>query len=79
VSGWGKTQGGEQGDVEETGHTFAAKTKLEVVVPDEMVDRVVETIAEAARTGNIGDGKILIYSVDDVLRIRTGDHGRDAI
>ncbi|MFQ5511618.1 MAG: P-II family nitrogen regulator [Candidatus Krumholzibacteriia bacterium] len=79
VAGWGKIQGREKGDVIEAGHTLAGKTKLEIVVPDEMVEPVVETIASTARTGNIGDGKIFIYAVDDVLKIRTGERGAGAI
>ena len=75
VAGWGKTQGRDEGDVVETGHTFAGKTKLEIVMPDDLVERVVETIANAARTGNIVDGKIFVYTVDNVLKIRTGDRG----
>lgn len=79
VAGWGKTQGREKGDIVEAGHTFAAKTKLEVVVADDLVEQVLETIANAARTGNIGDGKIFIYGVDDVVKIRNGDRGSAAI
>ena len=79
VAGWGKTQGRDEGDVVEAGHTFAGKTKLEIVVPDDLVEQVVETTADTARTGNIGDGKIFIYAVDDVVKIRTGDRGSAAI
>ena len=79
VAGWGKTQGRDEGEVVEAEHTFADKTKLEIVVPDSMVEQVVEIITNAARTGNIGDGKIFIYEVDDVIKIRTGDRGDAAI
>ncbi|MEN6357156.1 MAG: P-II family nitrogen regulator [Armatimonadota bacterium] len=55
------------------------KTKIETVVPDEMVERVVEAITKAAFTGEIGDGKIFLSSIDDVIRIRTGERGETAI
>jgi nitrogen regulatory protein P-II 1 len=55
------------------------KIKVEVVVLDEDAASVVSTIARAARTGNIGDGKIFVLPVDDAMRIRTGDTGFDAI
>lgn len=55
------------------------KIKIEVVVPDEEVNEVVETIIAAARTGEIGDGKIFLYPVQDAVRIRTGEHGEDSL
>jgi len=55
------------------------KIKIEVVVLDEDVSEVMQTIRAAARTGNIGDGKIFVLPVDDAMRIRTGDTGFDAI
>ena len=55
------------------------KIKIEVVVGSEMVEKVVETIMTAARTGKIGDGKIFILSLEEVIRIRTGESGREAI
>jgi len=58
---------------------FLQKLKLEIVVDDERVDTVVAAIQEAARTGEIGDGKIFISSVESVLRIRTGDRDSSAI
>jgi len=58
---------------------FLPKMKLEIVVPEEMVDRVVEAILKSARTGKIGDGKIFIYPIEEVIRIRTGEKGREAI
>ena len=58
---------------------FLPKVKLEVVVEDGIVERVVEAIAAAARTGRIGDGKIFVMDVGEVLRIRTGERGSDAI
>lgn len=58
---------------------FLQKLKLEIVVDDERVDTVVNAIQDAARTGEIGDGKIFISDIDAVLRIRTGDRDSDAI
>lgn len=58
---------------------FVPKSKLELVVEDARVDRVVEVIRHAATTGKIGDGKIWVTTVDDVVRIRTGEHGADAV
>ncbi len=59
--------------------TFIPKIKIEVVVPDSIIDKVINTIIEKGKTGNIGDGKIFIYSLEDVIRIRTGDKGEAAI
>ena len=58
---------------------FLPKVKIEVVVEDSLVDYVVEAIAESARTGRIGDGKIFVLDVEQAVRIRTGDRGADAI
>ena len=58
---------------------FLPKVKIELVVADEMLDRCVETIVTAARTGKIGDGKIFVTTVEQVVRIRTGERGADAI
>ncbi|MBI3077834.1 MAG: P-II family nitrogen regulator [Deltaproteobacteria bacterium] len=58
---------------------FLPKIKLEIVVKDELVTRVVETIQAAAKTGRIGDGKIFVFPVDEVVRIRTGERGEDAL
>jgi nitrogen regulatory protein P-II 1 len=58
---------------------FLPKVKLEVVVEADQASRVVEAIAAAARTGRIGDGKIFVTSVEEVVRIRTGERGSDAI
>jgi len=59
--------------------TFLPKIKLEVVIPDSMIDKVISTIIDKAKTGTIGDGKIFLYSLEDVIRIRTGDKGEAAI
>jgi nitrogen regulatory protein P-II 1 len=58
---------------------FLPKVKLEIIVPDEAVTQVVETIEKAARTGRIGDGKIFVLPVDEVVRIRTGERGTNAL
>ena len=58
---------------------FIPKLKIEVVIPTDDADRVVATIVEASRTGNIGDGKIFISSIDDAIRIRTGETGDTAL
>lgn len=58
---------------------FLPKMKIEVVVPDELVPRVIEAIEGAARTGRIGDGKIFISAIEEAIRIRTGETGADAI
>jgi nitrogen regulatory protein P-II 1 len=58
---------------------FLPKVKLEVICEDSVVERAVEAIMTAARTGRIGDGKIFISTVEEVIRIRTGERGEDAI
>src|SRR3989304_1249111 len=58
---------------------FLPKTKIEVVVTDDMVEKVIETIVNTAKTGRIGDGKIFVTNVEEVVRIRTGERGSDAI
>src|SRR5210317_1556693 len=58
---------------------FLPKVKIEVVVEDKMADQVVEAIQNAAKTGRIGDGKIFISTIDQAIRIRTGETGGEAI
>ena len=58
---------------------FLPKIKLEVLVPDDRAAGVIQTIIEAAQTGKIGDGKIFVLSVEEVVRIRTGERGEDAV
>jgi nitrogen regulatory protein P-II 2 len=58
---------------------FLPKVKLEMAVSDDMVDQAVEAITKAARTGKIGDGKIFIQNLTEVIRIRTGETGPDAV
>jgi nitrogen regulatory protein P-II 1 len=58
---------------------FLPKVKVEVIVNDDIVDLVVESIIEVAKTGKIGDGKIFVYDVQRAVRIRTGEEGEDAL
>jgi len=58
---------------------FLPKVKLEIVLPDDLVDKAVQTIIGAAKTGNIGDGKIFVYPIQEAIRIRTGETGEKAI
>lgn len=80
ISGFGRQSGqkevyrGAEYEVE-----FLPKTKLEILVPDDLVAPAVEAIESSARTGDIGDGKIAVLAVDEVVRIRTGERGADAV
>jgi nitrogen regulatory protein P-II 1 len=80
VQGYGRQKGhtevyrGAEYNVE-----FIPRIKVEVLVGDESVDRVVDGIVHAARTGKIGDGKVWVTPVDTVVRVRTGERGEDAI
>jgi nitrogen regulatory protein P-II 1 len=80
VQGFGRQKGHTQ---VYRGSEFSAqllpKAKLEVVVTDELAPKVVETIVESARTGRIGDGKIFVFPLEDVVRIRTGEKGAEAL
>ena len=58
---------------------FIPKIKMEIIVSDDVVTQVVDAIAEAAKTGRIGDGKIFVTQIDEIIRIRTGERGEDAI
>jgi len=58
---------------------FLPKVKLEIIVKEELVTQVVDAILKSAKTGRIGDGKIFVLPIDDVVRIRTGERGADAI
>ena len=55
------------------------KIKVESVVPSDLVDRVVEAIVEAARTGNVGDGRVFVYPIEQSVRIRTGESGEESV
>ena len=58
---------------------FLPKVKIELIIEDQQLDAAIEAIQKAARTGRIGDGKIFISSIEDAIRIRTGERGTDAI
>ena len=58
---------------------FLPKVKIQILVPDDRAGKVVDIVTDAARTGKIGDGKIFVTTVEEVIRIRTGEKGEDAI
>ena len=80
VKGFGRT-GGKKEVYRGSAYVvdFVPKVKVEIIVPNDSVQQVVTVITEAARTGKIGDGKIFITTIDEVIRIRTGETGEDAI
>ena len=81
VKGFGR-QRGSTGGIDNPGEyddEFLVKMKLEVIVEDEDADKVSEAIKKAAYSGKIGDGKIFIYNIDQVIRIRTGEKDSDAV
>lgn len=80
VKGFGRQKGKtEMYRGSEYSISFIPKVRLEVLIPDTMVERTVKAASEAARTGRIGDGKIMVTEVLDVMRIRTGETGEAAI
>jgi len=81
VKGFGRQRGSTGGIVspKEYDDEFLVKMKLEVIVEDEDAEKVVEAIKKSAYSGKIGDGKIFIYSIDQVIRIRTGEKDSDAV
>ncbi len=80
VKGFGRT-GGKKEVYRGSAYVvdFVPKVKIEIIVKDDLVHQVLSTITEAAKTGRIGDGKIFVTPVDEVIRIRTGEKGEDAI
>ena len=80
VKGFGRT-GGKKEVYRGSAYVvdFVPKVKLEIIVPEDSVRQVVNAIVEAAKTGRIGDGKIFVSSIDEVIRIRTGETGEDAL
>lgn len=58
---------------------FLPKVKLEIAIDDDLIDQVIEAVTKAANTGKIGDGKIFVYDLGQVIRIRTGESGPDAL
>jgi nitrogen regulatory protein P-II 1 len=80
VKGFGRT-GGKKEVYRGSAYVvdFVPKVKIEIIVKDDLVHQVLSTITEAAKTGRIGDGKIFVTPVDEVIRIRTGEKGEDAV
>ena len=81
VKGFGRQRGSTGGidKIEDYDDEFLVKMKLEVIVEDEDAEKVSEAIKKAAYSGKIGDGKIFIYNIDQVIRIRTGEKDSDAV
>ena len=77
IEGFGRQRGG--GDEKEGQYAFVHKSRLEIVVPDRLVGRVVAAIREAAHTGQPGDGKVFVVDVVRAVRIRTGEEGDEAL
>ena len=80
VKGFGRT-GGKKEVYRGSAYVvdFVPKVKIEIIVPDGQVDSVIDAIEKSAKTGRIGDGKIFVSTIDEVVRIRTGERGEDAI
>ena len=80
VKGFGR-QRGHDGDPKKTEYDdeFHAKIKIEIIVEDSIAEKAINSIKSAAYSGKIGDGKIFISSIDQVIRIRTGEKGSDAV
>ncbi len=80
VKGFGRQKGhiefyrGAEYDI-----NFVPKLKIEIVLPDDMIDKAISVIQEKAKTGEIGDGKIFVYAIENVIRIRTGESGEAAV
>ena len=80
VKGFGRQKGhSESYRGTEYAIDFLPKSKIEIIIPDELVTPVIETIERTAKTGKIGDGKIFLSQVEEIIRIRTGERGKDAI
>lgn len=81
VKGFGRQRGQDSGLEKETGYNdeFHAKIKIEIIVEDHMVDKAMESIQKASYSGKIGDGKIFVSPIEQVLRIRTGEKDSDAV
>jgi nitrogen regulatory protein P-II 1 len=80
VKGYGRQKGhtevyrGSEYNIE-----FMPKAKIEIVAKDDMLEKIIATITKIAKTGNVGDGKIFVSEIEEVVRIRTGESGEDAI
>ena len=79
VEGFGRQRGRLNGDASSSEVKFRPKTKLEIVVDEEIVDKVTTLIVKMARTGKIGAGKVFVIPVEDAIRIRTSEAGKAAI
>lgn len=80
VRGFGRARAaGSPNPVLDEGIEYVKKAKLEIVVPDQLVEPVLRVITEKAHTGNAGDGKIFVYPVYDIVKIRSGERGEKAI
>ena len=81
VKGFGRQRGQDSGLEKDSAYNdeFHAKIKIEIIVEDSVVDRALETIKNAAYSGKIGDGKIFVSSIEQVLRIRTGEKDSEAV
>ncbi|MFN7970940.1 MAG: P-II family nitrogen regulator [Acidobacteriota bacterium] len=80
VRGWGRSRAANAKNTSEiAGHAFAPKTKIEIVVGDELADKVIDVIVGSARTGHVGDGKVFVQEIVDAVRISTGARGDQAL
>ena len=80
VKGFGRSRAVDVAErVVEGAHDYARKIKLEIVVPDDLLESTLQAIVAHAQRGNPGDGKIFVSTVDDVIKLRTGERGKDAI
>ncbi len=80
IKGFGKSKADNAAHkIVEDSIDYVKKVKIEIVLPDRLVDEVVKIICAAAHTGRPGDGKVFVYTVDDVVKVRTGERGEQAI
>ena len=80
VKGFGRQRGQEGiGKSQEYDDEFHAKVKIEIIVEDDIVEKAIESIIKAAFSGKIGDGKIFVSNIEQVMRIRTGEKGSEAV
>ncbi len=81
VKGFGRQRGQDEGLKNNLDYDdeFRVKIKIELIIEEKIVEKALETIKNAAYSGKIGDGKIFIYTIDQVVRIRTGEKGSDAV
>ncbi len=79
VEGFGRQRGYKNGEVPNRKVKFLPKTKLEIVVDEEIVDDIIKLIVKLSRTGKIGAGKVFVLPVEDAIRVRTSEAGRSAV